>query len=249
MYLLAPVAYPALRSRCANAELSILNGALELGAKSVVQLMTPMRDVVTLADDTVLNDGLTQYMLLVKKPSISCFQTLDHLCEQRQTGRVHLLLISCTPERPGGTLRVVTLEADVIEGCVRGQHVQRVACEASVCGGLRACEANACGGWRRVAVPIFRSATEPHAGQRPLASAIASVLQTSALHCVSIGPWTLPAPSGFLPGTPPTLRDLAKLFRVLPSSSKPCATILSLPSLVSACNQLMLSAILDFGRV
>ncbi|KAJ7200343.1 hypothetical protein GGX14DRAFT_699657 [Mycena pura] len=83
MYLLAPVAYPTLRaldtllgadapcvhvqegaarSRCANTELSILNGALELGAKSVVQLMTPMRDVVTLADDTVLDDGLTQYM-------------------------------------------------------------------------------------------------------------------------------------------------------------------------------------------
>ncbi|KAJ7190988.1 hypothetical protein GGX14DRAFT_381590 [Mycena pura] len=93
MYLLAPVAYPAacvldallgtdaactykkaqLKSflqlhrtgaePLCDDEISILNGTLELGAKSVEQIMTPMRDVVTLAADAVLDDRLMEFIL------------------------------------------------------------------------------------------------------------------------------------------------------------------------------------------
>ncbi|KAJ7224523.1 hypothetical protein GGX14DRAFT_540086 [Mycena pura] len=204
MYLLAPVAYPALRtlntllgadapcvhvqegaarSRCANAELSILNGALELGARSVVQLMTPMRDVVTLADDTVLDDGLTQYMYV----PLECH---TFLCTSRaprtsswaagEEGTVHTSVSrrSRSPRRSRAsaasrhstTCALFTPPPAVCRCAKRGAHISsssaarrrgpaarsewlrskmssRVACEASVCSGLRACEASACGGW------------------------------------------------------------------------------------------------------
>nr|GAT58086.1 predicted protein [Mycena chlorophos] len=93
MYLLAPVAYPMARlldwvlgaegaytykktqlksflqlhrtgeDPLCDDEISILNGTLELGKKSVEQIMTPMRDVVTLAADAILDDKLLDFIL------------------------------------------------------------------------------------------------------------------------------------------------------------------------------------------
>ncbi|KAJ7803036.1 DUF21-domain-containing protein [Mycena leptocephala] len=45
-------------------EISILNGVLELNTKSVEQIMTPMKDVVTLSADAILNDNLVEMILL-----------------------------------------------------------------------------------------------------------------------------------------------------------------------------------------
>ncbi|KAJ6570875.1 hypothetical protein DFH09DRAFT_1153268 [Mycena vulgaris] len=45
-------------------EIGILNGVLELGGKSVGEIMTPMEDVVTLAADAVLDDSLVESILL-----------------------------------------------------------------------------------------------------------------------------------------------------------------------------------------
>ncbi|KAF7329991.1 hypothetical protein MKEN_00265400 [Mycena kentingensis (nom. inval.)] len=91
MYLLAPIAYPIARlldwalgadegctyqkpqlksflklhhrTALCDDEISILNGALELGTKNVSHIMTPMRDVVTLAADAVLDDKLLEFIL------------------------------------------------------------------------------------------------------------------------------------------------------------------------------------------
>ncbi|KAJ7108333.1 hypothetical protein C8R44DRAFT_804026, partial [Mycena epipterygia] len=45
-------------------EISMLNGVLELKAKSVEQIMTPMKDVMTLSADAVLDDKLVEAILL-----------------------------------------------------------------------------------------------------------------------------------------------------------------------------------------
>ncbi|KAJ7464222.1 hypothetical protein B0H11DRAFT_1734286 [Mycena galericulata] len=45
-------------------EISILNGVLELNTKSVEAIMTPMKDVVTLAADAILDDKLVEMILL-----------------------------------------------------------------------------------------------------------------------------------------------------------------------------------------
>ncbi|KAJ7018437.1 hypothetical protein C8F04DRAFT_390133 [Mycena alexandri] len=45
-------------------EISILNGVLELNTKNVESIMTPMRDVVTLSADAVLDDELVEMILL-----------------------------------------------------------------------------------------------------------------------------------------------------------------------------------------
>ncbi|KAJ7874628.1 hypothetical protein B0H13DRAFT_1019403 [Mycena leptocephala] len=45
-------------------EISILNGVLELNMKSVEQIMTPMKDVVTLSADAILDDNLVETILL-----------------------------------------------------------------------------------------------------------------------------------------------------------------------------------------
>ncbi|KAJ7108325.1 DUF21-domain-containing protein [Mycena epipterygia] len=45
-------------------EISMLNGVLELNAKSVEQIMTPMKDVMTLSADAVLDDKLVEAILL-----------------------------------------------------------------------------------------------------------------------------------------------------------------------------------------
>ncbi|KAJ7199433.1 hypothetical protein GGX14DRAFT_525155 [Mycena pura] len=93
MYLLAPIAYPIARlldyllgadgphmyrkaqlksflelhrtgaEPLRDEELSILQGVLELGTKSVEQLMTPMKDVMTLAADAILDDRLMDDIL------------------------------------------------------------------------------------------------------------------------------------------------------------------------------------------
>ncbi|KAF7331375.1 hypothetical protein MKEN_00015300 [Mycena kentingensis (nom. inval.)] len=90
MYIFAPIAYPIARlldlllgadsehryqkaqlksflqlhrATLANAELGILQGALELGEKTVEEIMTPMRDVMTLAADAVLDDRLMETIL------------------------------------------------------------------------------------------------------------------------------------------------------------------------------------------
>ncbi|KAJ7057196.1 hypothetical protein C8F01DRAFT_1257114 [Mycena amicta] len=93
MYLLAPIAYPIARlldwilgadaaytykktqlksflqlhrtgeDPLNDDEISILNGALELGKKSVEQIMTPMKDVVTLDGDVILDDKLLEFIL------------------------------------------------------------------------------------------------------------------------------------------------------------------------------------------
>ncbi|KAJ7616481.1 hemolysin [Roridomyces roridus] len=44
-------------------EMSILSGVLELGAKQVGEIMTPMRDVVTIAADALLDDELIEIMI------------------------------------------------------------------------------------------------------------------------------------------------------------------------------------------
>ncbi|KAJ7204112.1 hypothetical protein GGX14DRAFT_460871 [Mycena pura] len=182
MYVFAPVAYPIAKLldftlgkgeshtykkaelRCflqfhrtgeeplRDEEISILNGVLDLGGKRVETIMTPMKDVVTLSADAVLDEKLVETillsgysrfpvhepndpeafvgLLLIKKlvkydpslalpvshfplsilpeapPSISCFQALDYF----QTGRAHLLLISNTPGKAGGSIGVITLE-------------------------------------------------------------------------------------------------------------------------------------------
>ncbi|KAF8191972.1 hypothetical protein K438DRAFT_873305 [Mycena galopus ATCC 62051] len=94
MYLLAPVAYPIARLLDAvlganeahtykkaelksflqfhrtgeeplrDDEISILNGVLELNTKHVEEIMTPMRDVVTLSSDAILDDKLVETILL-----------------------------------------------------------------------------------------------------------------------------------------------------------------------------------------
>ncbi|KAF8179690.1 hypothetical protein K438DRAFT_1210126 [Mycena galopus ATCC 62051] len=94
MYLLAPVAYPIARLLDAvlgenetqtykkaelksflqfhrsgqeplrDDEISILNGVLELNTKHVEAIMTPMKDVVTLSADAILDDKLVETMLL-----------------------------------------------------------------------------------------------------------------------------------------------------------------------------------------
>ncbi|TDL22340.1 DUF21-domain-containing protein [Rickenella mellea] len=94
MYVFAPVAYPTaklldyvLGSSEANTykkaelksflqfhrqgeeplrddEISILNGVLELNTKSVVQIMTPMKDVVTLSADSVLDHKMVDYIIM-----------------------------------------------------------------------------------------------------------------------------------------------------------------------------------------
>ncbi|KAJ7464221.1 hypothetical protein B0H11DRAFT_2240622 [Mycena galericulata] len=93
MYLLSPVAYPIARlldfvlgihgthtykkaelksllqfhrtgeEPLLDDEISILNGVLELGGKSVEEIMTPMEDVVTLAADAILDDKLIEMIL------------------------------------------------------------------------------------------------------------------------------------------------------------------------------------------
>ncbi|KAJ6623204.1 hypothetical protein B0H10DRAFT_2011652 [Mycena sp. CBHHK59/15] len=45
-------------------EIGILNGVLELSAKSVEGIMTPMKDVVTLSADAILDDQLVETILL-----------------------------------------------------------------------------------------------------------------------------------------------------------------------------------------
>ncbi|KAJ7041638.1 hypothetical protein C8F04DRAFT_1079556 [Mycena alexandri] len=45
-------------------EISILNGVLELNTKNVESIMTPMKDVVTLAADAILDDKLVEKILL-----------------------------------------------------------------------------------------------------------------------------------------------------------------------------------------
>ncbi|KAJ7108335.1 hypothetical protein C8R44DRAFT_636674 [Mycena epipterygia] len=45
-------------------EISILNGVLELNTKNVEQIMTPMKDVVTLSADAILDDKLVETILL-----------------------------------------------------------------------------------------------------------------------------------------------------------------------------------------
>ncbi|KAJ7750777.1 hypothetical protein B0H16DRAFT_1549057 [Mycena metata] len=45
-------------------EISILNGVLELNTKSVEGIMTPMKDVVTLAADAIMDDKLVEKILL-----------------------------------------------------------------------------------------------------------------------------------------------------------------------------------------
>ncbi|KAF8194855.1 hypothetical protein K438DRAFT_809580 [Mycena galopus ATCC 62051] len=94
MYLLAPVAYPIARLLDAvlgenetqtykkaelksflqfhrsgqeplrDDEISILNGVVELNTKHVEAIMTPMKDVVTLSADAILDDKLVETMLL-----------------------------------------------------------------------------------------------------------------------------------------------------------------------------------------
>lgn len=43
-------------------EISILNGVLELNTKSVVEIMTPMKDVVTLSSDAVMDHAMVDKM-------------------------------------------------------------------------------------------------------------------------------------------------------------------------------------------
>ena len=43
-------------------EIAILNGVLELNTKSVVEIMTPIKDVVTLSADAVLDHALVDKM-------------------------------------------------------------------------------------------------------------------------------------------------------------------------------------------
>ncbi|KAF7317098.1 hypothetical protein HMN09_00444500 [Mycena chlorophos] len=90
MYIFAPIAYPIAclldyilgvddshqyqkaqlksflqlhsASLCAG-EIGILEGALDLGSKSVKSLMTPMQDVMTLASDAILDDRLMETIL------------------------------------------------------------------------------------------------------------------------------------------------------------------------------------------
>jgi len=94
MYLLAPIAYPIARILDAvlgtnethtykkaelksflqfhrtgeealrDDEISILNGVLELNTKHVQEIMTPMKDVVTLSADAILDDKLVETILL-----------------------------------------------------------------------------------------------------------------------------------------------------------------------------------------
>ncbi|KAJ7264478.1 hypothetical protein B0H12DRAFT_1101873 [Mycena haematopus] len=94
MYILAPVAYPIARLLDAvlganethtykkaelksflqfhrtgeeplrDDEISILNGVLELNTKHVEEIMTPMKDVVTLSSSAILDDKLVESMLL-----------------------------------------------------------------------------------------------------------------------------------------------------------------------------------------
>ncbi|KAJ7617795.1 hypothetical protein FB45DRAFT_932701 [Roridomyces roridus] len=45
-------------------EIGILNGVLELNGKRVEEIMTPMKDVVTLAADAILDDNLVEMILL-----------------------------------------------------------------------------------------------------------------------------------------------------------------------------------------
>ncbi|KAJ6492268.1 hypothetical protein C8R45DRAFT_990795 [Mycena sanguinolenta] len=94
MYILAPIAYPIARLLDAvlganethtykkaelksflqfhrtgeeplrDDEISILNGVLELNTKHVEEIMTPMKDVVTLSSSAILDDKLVETMLL-----------------------------------------------------------------------------------------------------------------------------------------------------------------------------------------
>ncbi|KAJ6608079.1 hypothetical protein B0H10DRAFT_2069212 [Mycena sp. CBHHK59/15] len=124
-------------------EIGILNGVLELSAKSVEGIMTPMKLV-----ETILLSGYSRFpvhepgqpdafigLLLIKKllkydPArarpVSSFP-LSILPEARpsiscfqaldyfQTGRAHLLLISLTPGKPGGAIGEILSEEIVDE--------------------------------------------------------------------------------------------------------------------------------------
>ncbi len=43
-------------------EISILNGVLELNTKTVVEIMTPMKDVVTLSADAIMDHAMVDKM-------------------------------------------------------------------------------------------------------------------------------------------------------------------------------------------
>ncbi|KAJ7651764.1 hypothetical protein B0H17DRAFT_1215225 [Mycena rosella] len=149
MYLFSPVAYPIAKLLDAvlghethaykkeplrDDEIGVLNGVLELNSKNVEEIMTPMKDVMTLSADAVLDEKLVETICPPQRllkydpalalpvssfvlsilpeadPSINCFQALDYF----QTGRAHLLLINRTPGKVGGAIGVIMLE-DIIE--------------------------------------------------------------------------------------------------------------------------------------
>ncbi|KAJ7776549.1 hypothetical protein DFH07DRAFT_951680 [Mycena maculata] len=76
-------------------EIGILGGVLDLGNKRVEEIMTPMRDVITLSADAILDERL-----------------VDSIVFSGQTGRAHLLLISRTPGKAGGAIGIITLEGE-----------------------------------------------------------------------------------------------------------------------------------------
>lgn len=54
-------------------EISILNGVLELNTKTVVEIMTPMKDVVTLSSDAIMDHAMVDKMSdFSLSPSVSC---------------------------------------------------------------------------------------------------------------------------------------------------------------------------------
>ncbi|KAJ7862035.1 hypothetical protein B0H14DRAFT_3615283 [Mycena olivaceomarginata] len=108
----------AVRQR--DNEISNLNGMLELNMKHVEEIMMLMADVVTLSAsallspeivDTLILSGYLRFLVHYRKDPCAC---VGLLLLKGQTGRVHLLLISRTPRKPGSGIGVITLE-DIIK--------------------------------------------------------------------------------------------------------------------------------------
>ncbi|KAJ7663470.1 hypothetical protein B0H17DRAFT_1211647 [Mycena rosella] len=76
MYLFSPIAYPIAKLLDSSSgrtgptqplledEISILNGVLELNTKHVEEIMTPIKDVMALSADAILDDTLMETMLM-----------------------------------------------------------------------------------------------------------------------------------------------------------------------------------------